>query len=77
MTKNSINNQTILHVKDLIIIEPGFNDAIIIEDNNSNNENLLNALASMDVLFPDRKTSTTNYKQFNDTTQTNFIEQTL
>ena len=54
-TNNGINNKTMLHVEVLMIIEPGGNVTLMIEDINSNNKNLWSALASMDVALTDRK----------------------
>ena len=71
MTNNSVHNQTMLHVEDSIIIDPVVNVTLMIEDNNSKNTTLLSTLSSMDVVFPDRKISTANYKQFNTATQNN------
>ena len=71
VTINSVNNQTMLHVEDLTIIEPWVNVALMIEHNNSNNENVLSALSSMDVALLDRKISATNHEQSNAATHKN------
>ena len=63
MTNYSVNNQSMLHVEELMIIEPGVNVTLIVGDNNNGNANLLSALVSMDVAMPDRKIHTTNYKR--------------
>ena len=66
MTNNSINNQTKLHEEDLMIIEPGFDIALMIECVITNSADWLSALVFMDVVCTDKKTSTTNYKKNRD-----------
>ena len=82
MTNNSINNQTTLHAADLMIIKPGLNITLMIECVISNSSNLLRALVSMDVVFPDRNISTTNYKKIdtkmkNNAYRTDIVNNTL
>ena len=62
---NAANNQAILHAKGMMITEHGAHVVLMIEDKNSDDENLLNQSSSVNAKLPDRKTSTSNCKQFN------------